>query len=384
MHYIDFKIKILTPLYMFGADPKWLELRESSFKGMIRFWWRAVKCCDDYQKLKKIEESLFGGVSNDGNKSKVHVLITSQKTHVSNNLEGDYSLEWDYKSNQKRTTGKHSGVNYLLYSMLQKSFKKKIYPKNYFKPGGTFNISFYSRDKGEDRDKAEEALKNAVAAFWCAIYLGGFGSRSRRGAGSLAVEEVKGDTYGIDFIAENCKNREELIQWIERNIKRISEIIKPIDKNCRGYSNISNGTFIISEKGYSTWYDALAAVGNQYAEFRCNNRSYIQSGVFGLPIMHLSDSTKVEARINREFVSRRASPLTFKILQAKDGYYWMALKFAGDFLPRNAELIWYKQVKKTRKKEIKEIKEAITSLGFLNGFWKELKTDNGGEHKFSL
>lgn len=366
MHKVDFKIRILTPLYMFGADQINPELRESSFKGMIRFWWRAVKCCDDYDTLKKLEENIFGGVSDESGKSKINILITSQNTSVNNNLQGDYNLKWRYNSGEKRLGGKHRGIGYLFYSMLQQNPKRKIYPKNYFKPEGNFNVSFFSRDENE------EALKNAVAAFWCAIYLGGFGSRSRRGAGSLTVEKVEGNTYGLNFIAEDCKNREELIQWIEKNISRVKEIIKPIKNRCNGYSNISNAASIISKNHYSTWYEALADIGNTYADFRYNNKNDIESGIFGLPIIH-SDKSKVEARVNKEIVKRRPSPLIFKILKARDGYYWMMLKFGGDFLPQNAVLIWNKNTKKV-----------TTSLGLLNSFWSDLKTKNYGEHKFSL
>ena len=134
MHKVDFKIRILTPLYMFGADQINPELRESSFKGMIRFWWRAVKCCDDYDTLKKLEENIFGGVSDESGKSKINILITSQNTSVNNNLQGDYNLKWRYNSGEKRLGGKHRGIGYLFYSMLQQNPKRKIYPKNYFKP----------------------------------------------------------------------------------------------------------------------------------------------------------------------------------------------------------------------------------------------------------
>src|SRR5690606_39987213 len=68
-----------------------------------------------------------------------------------------------------------------------------------FKPDETFRVSLYSRD--------EFALKNAVAAFWCAIKLGSFGSRARRGAGSLAVYRVAGDTYGFNFMTNRSEER---------------------------------------------------------------------------------------------------------------------------------------------------------------------------------
>lgn len=46
---------------MAGADGRTPELGPSEFKGMMRFWWRAVKAEDDIAKLKKEENGIFGG-----------------------------------------------------------------------------------------------------------------------------------------------------------------------------------------------------------------------------------------------------------------------------------------------------------------------------------
>jgi CRISPR-associated protein Cmr1 len=42
MEKITFECEIITPMFMYGGDGKTLELRPSEFKGMLRFWWRAL------------------------------------------------------------------------------------------------------------------------------------------------------------------------------------------------------------------------------------------------------------------------------------------------------------------------------------------------------
>ncbi len=361
MHQVDFRIKILTPLYMFGADQNWLELREASFKGMIRFWWRALKCCDNYEELKKTEQSIFGGTSNESSKSKIDILITQKNINISSNLQKDYNLKWDFIKEERKLEGKNSGLGYLFYSMIQRSKNKGIRPKSYFKPDGVFNISFYSRD--------DEALKKSVAAFWCAVNLGGFGARSRRGAGSLTVECVKGNTYGLNFISINCEDRTKLIRWLEENIKVAKEIIEPVNEDCKGYSNLSKASFIISKERYETWHEALSDIGIIYSNFRYSCKGKIQSGTFGFPVRH-SNETITKAKFNDLIIERRSSPLLFKVLKSKDGYYWMALRFAGDLLPKGAKLTLGD-----------ESNDETPSLELIDKFWDELKAKNDRDYR---
>lgn len=364
MYSVDFDIKILTPLYMFGADQEELEIRTASFKGILRFWWRALKCCDDHVKLKAMEEKIFGGTSEEAGKSKVSISINANRMNILQDLRRDYNLKWNFNSSKRCLEGRDKGIGYLFYSMIQNNPKKGIYPKKYFKPDETFRVSLYSR-------KDEFALKNAVVAFWCAVNLGGFGSRSRRGAGSLDVYRVTGDTYGLDFMAKGCKNRAELIQWIIKNTKKAAQIIGPVDTKCRGYSNISSASFIISNKGYQTWYEALSDIGGIYADFRYEHKDDIQSGVFGFPIMHTNKKT-VQAKLNGKDIKRRSSPLSFKVIRCGHRYYWMALRFAGDFLPRGAKLTWSNTC------------EEEPSYKLLDEFWGNLSNSNDGEHRFKL
>ncbi|MDW8109975.1 MAG: type III-B CRISPR module RAMP protein Cmr1, partial [Candidatus Kryptonium sp.] len=47
MHEITLSCSVITPMFMAGADGRTPEIRPSEFKGMMRWWWRAIKAEDD-------------------------------------------------------------------------------------------------------------------------------------------------------------------------------------------------------------------------------------------------------------------------------------------------------------------------------------------------
>ncbi|MEO1928407.1 MAG: type III-B CRISPR module RAMP protein Cmr1, partial [Nautiliaceae bacterium] len=60
MEFMKIKCEIITPLLMHGADGKRAELREQSFKGVMRFWWRAINGNLGLKELKEKEAEIFG------------------------------------------------------------------------------------------------------------------------------------------------------------------------------------------------------------------------------------------------------------------------------------------------------------------------------------
>lgn len=56
---ISARCKIVTPMLSSGADQQEFEIRSTSVKSGLRFWWRAFQP-DEGQTLYKKEEQLFG------------------------------------------------------------------------------------------------------------------------------------------------------------------------------------------------------------------------------------------------------------------------------------------------------------------------------------
>jgi CRISPR-associated protein Cmr1 len=350
MYETEFNLSTITPLYMHGTDKKNLELRPSEFKGMIRFWWRALKAYDNIQKLKEEEEKIFGGTSENSGRSNVLLKIIE---HNSNNsgIHPPLSLDSHYNKKEHRLEGKDVPISYLLYTVRELSYLSS-----------SFSLSICSKD--------EKAFKNALAGLWCAINLGGFGSRSRRGTGALKVEQVNGETYGLAFKPEG-ENSKEMSQWIIENTKKARILVEKTGAQCSSYSNLNKAEFIISQNSFETWEEALRDVGKTYMDFRTPRKKEIQLGNFGLPIVHRSDGSVIKAEytgnhINRKkekHINRRASPISFKILQSQIKFNWMALKFAGDIFPKGTKLIWSE-------------KEEVPQQKILDDFWNSLKAKN--------
>ena len=59
---VEAKYKIVTPLFMSGANQEEAELRPPSFKGVLRYWYRAIVLSEykDWKKVQEAEEKLFG------------------------------------------------------------------------------------------------------------------------------------------------------------------------------------------------------------------------------------------------------------------------------------------------------------------------------------
>ncbi|WP_028841628.1 type III-B CRISPR module RAMP protein Cmr1 [Thermodesulfobacterium hveragerdense] len=148
MHKVEFKCEVITPMFMAGADGRTPELRPSEFKGMMRFWWRAIKAENDIPKLKKEEAEIFGGTGKGEGKSKLAI-----KLKPLNLISSDY---WPLPH--------------------KKNFKKMC-----FREGSQFIVELAFRDKNY-----QDLFSNL---FILTTILGGFGGRSRRGFGSVKIIE---------------------------------------------------------------------------------------------------------------------------------------------------------------------------------------------------
>lgn len=326
MQSVRIRLEVITPMFMAGANSKTPELRAPSIKGMMRFWWRAVKGIDDPKELRKEEEKIFGGTEGAG-KSKVNLKfpqIKSLDSYVKEGLKENFNLECRFKKG--KLEGKHTGLCYLLYSVdLPKNKRKFIMPKY------PFELTLCSRD--------DTAFKQALASLWCAIHLGGFGVRARRGGGNLSVVGIEDDAINnyLDFSPKGS-TPDEVASWLCENYKKVREAISGKEgpkKFIASYSNLSFSRLIISRNPGDSWVGALNSVGKLFEEFRAKHRGEIfDSAVFGLPVRHRNITVK--AKKEEEFIKRRSSPLIFKLLMVEGEYYWMILRLSGEFLPEGA------------------------------------------------
>jgi len=363
MYKVTFECETITPMFLAGADGRTPELRAPSIKGALRFWWRAMNGHLSLKELRRREGEIFGGTGEKEGKSSFSIIVNQKRSEniTGNHLKRDYRLNWRF--HRGRLDGPNAGIGYLLYAtMLKDSERAFFYSKGNSHQSFTFSMSFLSKEK--------EKLQQVIAALWGLVFLGGLGLRSRRGGGNIAVKNVNDEnkliqSMGLSFIL-NEQNQTKIREWLIKNFNVAKSIINEEKATTfiSDYSNVSFSRIIISKQSSNGWIDALSEIGKKYEDFRFHNRSAIfETGAFGLPVVHRSSRLTVIGRLNREPVKRRPSPLIFKVLRSGNGYYWMVIRMAGEFLPPGGVI----EAKRTRKPDYRLIDE----------FWNSLK--NHGE-----
>jgi len=345
MKTISFKIETITPMFLSGADQGKAELRAASIKGLLRYWWRALQAESDLGELRKKESKIFGSSGEKIEGSSFSIRVSRSNKQPLPNFK-------------KEVQGMSDPVGYLFYS----TFMQKGKERPYFHAESKFTVTLSSSSRDE------KSLKIASASFWALVYLGGLGTRARRGAGNITVNRIE-DTHGIlndiglDFIPEGS-NSVEVAEWLIDNFESARRVI---NKNktmfISEYSNLSFSRFRISNAGHATWKKALGEIGETYKGFR-RGKQELNKAVFGLPV----ENTK--GRIGNGPIERRSSPLIFKLIKVNNQYYWLALRLAGEFLPEGGLIA---ERNRTQKPD----------YGIIDEFWTELK-NKGKEYILSV
>jgi len=264
MNIIEFKCCVITPMFMTGADGKTPELRPSEFKGMMRFWWRAIKADNNIEKLKDEEAKIFGGTGEKEGKSKVMIKVCPQQ------------------------------ISFSFYRPLPHSQTKR-FTLSCIDVNSTFKIFL----KGEE--KSLTIFKNV---FFLSTILGGFGKRSRRGFGSVAIIEPE------ELNLENLQ-KEELLSKILDTLNQINNHYEIRTSKIVNKKSGGNYPWIIEiEIGnkHDSWETLLKKIGN--ATHYHKNPS-------------LGNSSP-----------RMASPIYVSVIKLKDGFYPIVTTL-NSYFPQN-------------------------------------------------
>lgn len=340
-------LQTVTPMFLGGADPRGEpELRAASVRGALRFWLRALLggALGDrnLDALRRAENEVFG--STDTGASPVVVRL-KELSGSSTLTKASFSAlaEWDGKSRVYRKPG----IAYLFFAARgtrRESERKAIQ--------GKFQLILNARPGAQ----AEEAFKRAYAALWLLTRLGGLGARSRRGAGSLQVVQVKGDVpSGLPALPIRATSPEELQEELAKGLRALRQLVGDA-------GNVSNPSAFdvlhpnackiwIINKIFSSWEEALDKFGQSMQQFRnrrdpdySNVKSAMQGGkltqpveraAFGLPIVFYYRSLGGQsATLEGETHERRASPLMIRVTRLSTGKYVIVLTlFQAVLLP---------------------------------------------------
>ncbi len=307
-------LRTLTPLFLAGADQQAAELRAPSFRGVMRYWLRASvggivgTGPDGRKKVADVEKAVFGA-TDVGSAVSIKVSPASDKAR-------EFT---EQTSVRVGGTWRATGKGYFLWSMAKsgKVEKGNLKPARwYFLPGTSFQATLSTRG-------TDAKLEEAIAAFWLLTHLGGIGSRSRRCAGSLAVQAVEGNT--TNFLFNPAKNAQDLKLQLEQGIKEAKKIaigaLEAAEKDWRPQQQpIKQADFDIlapgvcriwilqDEQAWSSSETAMEKLGASLQSYR-GTIGLPQRKIFGLPLPPMI------------FNKRRASPLLLHVAELQEKKY---------------------------------------------------------------
>ncbi len=273
---LDYKLEVVTPLFLGGADPKKSEIRSPSLKGILRFWWRAIygPLIIDHMnnntekgiiELKKLETDIFGSQES---KSKVSISF--------NTNDGKPTCErlpkgTEYTVNISNKNKNLGIIDYLAYGLHEydRSIKDFKYIHSYYKTRTNLNLKLCLLGlKENQKNQVLLALKSLIS-------FGGLGAKSRNGFGSLYVNDLYINLSDLPCI----KN----------------EILLP-------YTAFSNKAKLLIFPKQDSWSTALSDIGLAYRENRLtleNKNNYTRRGYIGRPIVQSKSNNNEEIKTGR-------------------------------------------------------------------------------------
>ncbi len=187
--------KLVTPMLMHGEDTRVSELRPPAIKGAMRFWWRAIHGNLTLDEMKEEESIIFGGAGDESAiKSSFRIKLMTA------NLQTEQIDPLPHKKSRFGISG--------------------------YKENQNFKITLIGRE-----------LDSIENIFTLSTILGGLGQRSRRGFGSIQIQESISEEYIRNLIEEinpnfnyGSDNAYPYIRNIEigKEYLKMNELIKTI------------------------------------------------------------------------------------------------------------------------------------------------------------
>jgi hypothetical protein len=158
---VEYRIEVKTPLLLHGSDTNVAEIRTPPFRGLLRYWLRAAVrgAGGDDKTLRSVEQRLFGAAGESGSQgSAIRTLLVEVGT-----MRRDSFKVLPHSTDPKKKATAPQGIA----------------------PGARLTCRLLRRPGTSD-----EIWKLGNALVPVAVSLGGLGMRSRRGFGTLRMDEA--------------------------------------------------------------------------------------------------------------------------------------------------------------------------------------------------
>jgi CRISPR-associated protein Cmr1 len=345
--------RVVTPLFLGGADGTEAEIRAASLKGALRFWYRATSYSAgaDITTIKKKEEEIFG--SSEKGQSSFLIDVVDENIKII-----DKGHKW-----------KGQGMFYLGYGLI--NFKGIQTKRKCINSGGSFRVRFCFRGKKMNLEENRAVLVKALTAL---DLFGGLGSRSRRGFGSLTLESLLVDEEEKAQLLADVSELQDKIKEFCRSLGELTQTLPP-------YTAFSSQSRIVLGAVKDSPLVALDEIGKELIRYRSYGREEGRTGrhilpwgedarqkfkgdhdlvrdfaatgtadkhpervVFGLPHNYIfragkDDELKVDIEGASEEYQRRASPLFIHIHKLKNGYVPVLTFLPAEFLPERGRIV---------------------------------------------
>lgn len=313
--------RIVTPMFCAGADQRSAELRLPSFKGALRFWWRSLMWgkVTDHNELRKQEAELFGASDQKTGQSKVRLRFADRQL-------GAFKPIGEIFEN-----GRLAGAHYLGYGVMEayasrpKGTQAGQLTRSMIE-GGMFTVECrFGRFATED---LVDQVKRALILLGT---VGGMGSKSRKGFGSLSVVDVKvgnddcviaqppeerlkaclGETTIHDGIPSwSAWSREARVVVAKSTAKRAVELLDDVGREEVHFRSWGRNGIVLNNPSERNF-----PVDHSLSKGQHRSRGYPFRIVFGLP----HNYGRGEAHsVQPERHDRRASPLFVHIDQTHE------------------------------------------------------------------
>lgn len=188
MQHLEVTFRLETPLYLAGANQSKAELRVPSIKGALRYWYRAI------QPNLAMEGKIFGSMQEGQSALRLH--LEKPKYHTADSqpfIQGN------------------AGAPYFAFSLKDRA---------YLPSDTTFRLHLHV-------PKESPSWQDYLASIWLLTAIGGLGSRTRRGYGSISWMDTDTSHDEIKKLVELLPNlsrfqtKEEWLQQLKQGIQKL-------------------------------------------------------------------------------------------------------------------------------------------------------------------
>ena len=360
---IEATYRVVTPMFCSGANQTKAELRLPSFKGVLRFWWRALawsRCKGDIEEVGKQEDKLFGSASTGQSCMSMRLEIKHEPSEVSRGSVLTVSAQ------NRHTVGE--GARYLGYGVMAAfaSHKQGIrageLSRPCLRPSPKTPFEFTVRLRGRCGAGQVDSLLDGLKAVGL---LGSMGSKARKGYGSLALHALHVDGMSHWAPPQSGTELARVVSALQR--RHAHDISAPFTALC------SKTRHLLISSDRDEPLAILDLIGRELVRFRSwghngyvlghirsernfrhdhnlmksrSRKSHPERIAFGLPHNYgkrREDQVAPDAKWDR-----RASPLFIHVHECDGGTFAVLSFFPNQYLPKSKDGRSYISVGGTR------------------------------------